>query len=92
MTLLGKHRFRATFYHMVSIVFLLSTLAWYLGLLSDKGSYIVTAILFITDYVAEMYDPNPKSPGPWYSYFHRAWDFDERGKKTYIDECSCCTC
>ena len=92
LKLLGRHRLRANFYHMVSLVFLLSTLMWAMGLLTDKGSYIITAVLFTVDYIAEMYDPHPKSPGPWYSYFHRVWDFDDRGKKRYIDECNCCTC
>lgn len=92
MKILGKHRFRTTFYHMVSIIFLLSTVFYVMGYLSDKTSYILTAALFVVDYIAEMYDPHPKNPGPWYSYFHRAWDFDDTGRKKYT-KCTCeCTC
>ena len=71
MNILGRHRVRATFYHIVAIIFLISTLLWYVGLLSDKASYMVTAVLFVVDYLAEMYDPHPDNPGPWYSHFHR---------------------
>lgn len=77
MEIFGKHRVRATFYHMVALVFLLSTALWYYGLLSDKASYIITAVLFVVDYIAEMYDPHPDNPGPWYSHFHRAYNPNE---------------
>jgi len=59
---------------MVAIVFLISTAFWYVGLLSDKMSYIITAVLFVVDYIAEMYDPHPDNPGPWYAHFHRIVD------------------
>ena len=92
MKILGKHRFRATFYHMISSVFLFSTALWYFGYMSDKTSYILTAMLFVIDYIAEMYDPHPENPGPWYSYFHRAFEINEDGYKEYI-KCKCeCTC
>lgn len=42
------------------------------GLLGDKASFIVTAVLFVVDYLAEMYDPHPENPGPWFkTHFHR---------------------
>ena len=73
--LFGRHRVRSTFYHTISAIFLLSTVAWYFGFLSDKVSYMITAILFITDYIAEMYDPHPENPGPWFkTHFHRVVD------------------
>ena len=74
MRILGKHRVRATFYHMVALVFLVSTALWYFGLLSDKASYMITAALFVIDCIEEMYDPHPDNPGPWYSRFHRVVD------------------
>lgn len=38
-------------------------------------STIIGMILFITDYIAEMYDPHPDTPGPWFrSHFHRFFD------------------
>ena len=78
MKLLGKHHIRANFYHFVSLVFVISTVLWYFGVLSDKASFIITAVLFITDYIAEMYDPHPDSPGPWFKrHFHRALDNSE---------------
>ena len=59
------------------------------GMLSDKMSYAITAVLFVVDYIAEMYDPDPDSPGPWYSHFHRAYDMDDYGIITYC-KCKCC--
>ena len=38
-------------------------------------SFFISAFLFITDYLAEMYDPHPETPGPWFaSHFHRFLD------------------
>ena len=73
----GRHRVRATFYHLVAVVFLISTALWVVGIMSDKVSYIVTAVLFVADYIAEMYDPHPDNPGPWFrAHFHRMFDGD----------------
>ena len=73
--LFGLHRVRATFYHMVAIVFLISTALWLMGIVDDKMSYYITAVLFVVDYLAEMYDPHPENPGPWFkAHFHRAID------------------
>jgi len=91
MRILDKHGVRAMFYHMVSIVFLTSTGLWFFGHLSDKTSYILTATLFVVDYIAEMYDPHPKNPGPWYRYFHRAFEIND--EKYITNNCACeCTC
>lgn len=89
MEILGKHRARATFYHMVALVFLASTGLWYFGLMSDKVSYIVTAVLFVVDYIAEMYDPHPDNPGPWYSHFHRVVDDVAPPRCEFEDVFSC---
>ena len=73
--LFGRHRIRATFYHLVAIVFLISTVLCAVGWIGDKASYVITAILFVVDYLAEMYDPHPDNPGPWFqAHFHRAID------------------
>ena len=78
MKLLGKHHVRASFYHFISLIFVTSTVLWYFDVISDKASFIITAVLFITDYIAEMYDPHPDSPGPWFKrHFHRLLDNSE---------------
>lgn len=78
MRLFGRHRVRATFYHTVAVIFLFSTALWAMGLMSDKVSFIVTAVLFVVDYLAEMYDPHPDAPGPWFkTHFHRFLNLDE---------------
>jgi len=46
-----------------------------MDIISDKTSTILTGILFVTDYLAEMYDPHPDNPGPWFKrHFHRFFD------------------
>tara|TARA_B100000929_G_scaffold247489_1_gene206219 strand:- start:1515 stop:1754 length:240 start_codon:yes stop_codon:yes gene_type:complete len=77
MRLFGRHRVRATFYHIGAIVFLLTTALHLIGIVGVTTSYVITAILFIVDYIAEMYDPHPDSPGPWFKrHFHRFLDDD----------------
>jgi len=78
MKIFGRHHVRATFYHFVAIVFLISTTLWLAGFVSDKLSLIITIVLFVTDYIAELYDPHPDNPGPWFkTHFHRAFDNDD---------------
>jgi len=75
MRLFGRHRVRATFYHLVALIFLFSTALWSFGIIGDKISFIITAMLFVVDYLAEMYDPHPDNPGPWFkAHFHRMFD------------------
>lgn len=70
--LVGRHRLRANFYHIVAIVFLVATGLEAFGVISQGIAYNITVVLFITDYIAEMYDPHPDSPGPWFERrFHR---------------------
>ena len=75
MTLFGRHRVRATFYHIVSIVFIIQLVLYLTGIMSTEASLYLGMFLFIVDYLAEMYDPNPENPGPWFkSHFHRFFD------------------
>ena len=86
MRLFGRHRVRATFYHMVAIIFLIATFLWTMGWMSDKVSFIITAVLFVVDYLAEMYDPHPDAPGPWFkSHFHRFLNIDEDEEPCYYE-------
>lgn len=90
MKIIGKHHIRANFYHLVSLVFLASMTLWYFDIISDHVATIISFALFITDYVAEMYDPHPDSPGPWFKrHFHRALtnsELDERCDTTRFFE------
>jgi len=58
---------------------------WGVGIIPDNVSTIIGMILFATDYIAEMYDPHPETPGPWFaSHFHRLYD---GGKEDERVEC-----
>lgn len=77
-SLFYRHRVRATFYHTAAIIFLVTTMLWAGGIVSDAWSFYISASLFAIDYVAEMYDPHPDSPGPWFmAHFHRFFNDDE---------------
>ena len=55
------------------------TAGWMIGIISDTTSFYISASLFIIDYIAEMYDPHPDSPGPWFeAHFHRFFDGDAK--------------
>ena len=72
---LGKHRVRATFYHVTALFALTVIILNQLSIIDDKPALYITLGLFIVDYVAEMFDPHPTNPGPWYKrYFHRAFN------------------
>ncbi len=82
LKIFGRHRVRANFYHFVSFLFLLTMILWGLGYIPDHVSTIIGMVLFVTDYIAEMYDPHPDTPGPWFkSHFHRFFDSDEEEEK-----------
>jgi hypothetical protein len=69
---------RATFYHLIAVIFLATTALWAVGLVSAAWSFYISATLFVVDYIAEMYDPHPDSPGPWFkAHFHRFLHDDE---------------
>lgn len=75
---IGKHRVRANFYHVGSLIVLVVTLLTLFGNISNGVALFITTTIFVADYLAEMYDPNPDSPGPWFiTHFHRAFDNEE---------------
>jgi len=76
--LFHRHRVRATFYHIIAIVFLIVAGMVEGGLINERTGFWLGLILFVIDYVAEMYDPHPESPGPWFkSHFHRFFEGDD---------------
>ena len=69
------HRVRASFYHIGVGIFLASALCAWLGLISGFTYSAITTILFVVDYLAEMYDPHPDNQGAWFkAHFHRFFD------------------
>ncbi len=77
-SIFGRHRVRATFYHMTALVVVLSTLSQMLGLMSITACFYITTVIFFVDYLAEMYDPHPDNMGVWFkAHFHRAFDDEE---------------
>jgi hypothetical protein len=87
MKLFNRHRVRATFYHLIALTFLTATGLWALGLISDTVSFYISATLFVIDYIAEMYDPHPETPGPWFkAHFHRFFNDEESAAKTFLEE------
>jgi hypothetical protein len=74
-TLFKRHRVRATFYHIVAALYLISSALTESGVIGFKLGFWIGVALFFADYIAEMYDPNPENPGPWFkSHFHRMFD------------------
>ena len=77
MKLFGKHRVRASFYHIGALLFLGVVALNFMHIVSDSVSFVLTSILFIVDYLAEMFDPHPDNMGTWYErYFHRMYEDD----------------
>ena len=73
-----RHRVRATFYHIVSSLFVLTNVLWLSDNISGDTCAILGGCLFVADYLAMMYDPHPTNLGPWFvSHFHRMFDDDE---------------
>lgn len=74
----GVHRVRNNFYHFVSALYILVMVLWGLDVISGTASTWLGFILFVADYMAQMYDPHPDNPGPWVkSHFHRFTDDDK---------------
>lgn len=77
--LLKNHRIRATVYHFGAILFLIMTFIYYNSMESVVVTWyeIFCIAYFVFDYLAEMFDPHPETPGPWFiRYFHRIYDGD----------------
>ena len=72
-----RHRVRATFYHVIAGLYLL--LSFYvLFAIGGDWAFWMGFVLFVVDYLAEMYDPHPEAPGPWFKrHFHRFIDDDD---------------
>ena len=77
MKVFGKHRIRASFYHIGAFLFIDFTILNFAGLISDSTAFTLTSILFVVDYLAHMFDPHPDNMGTWYErYFHRVYEDD----------------
>ena len=83
--LFKRHRVRATFYHIISVLYLILAL-YVLFSVGGDAIFWIGALLFLIDYIAEMYDPHPDAPGPLFgknpvgwakSHFHRFLDDEE---------------
>ena len=75
--LFHRHHVRATFYHVGILLFLAASLLNYTGHVSDLIFKWFCIGLIVIDYIAEMYDPHPDNPGPWFkSHFHRFFNDD----------------
>ena len=75
MNLFGKHRVRASFYHIGALLFIGFTALNFMNIISETQAYVLTSVLFVVDYIAEMFDPHPDNMGAWYErYFHRFYD------------------
>lgn len=76
--LFGRHRVRANFYHLVGVLYLVTMVLWIGDLLSDSFATWFGFFLFAVDYLAQMYDPHPDNPGPWFRiHFWRLFDEDK---------------
>jgi hypothetical protein len=59
----------------VALAFLITTVLWSFAIISGTASFLIGVVLFATDWIAEMYDPHPENPGPWFeAHFHRVTD------------------
>ena len=71
----GRHRIRAVFYHGSVVIAVAILIAWEFGLVSDNISVYAPVAVLVIDWIAEMYDPHPDNPGPWFKrHFHRLFD------------------
>lgn len=77
MKLFGKHHIRASYYYLGLIVSVAALVLQSFGTISSQLALYITVFFIVTDFVAEMYDPHPTNPGPWYNHFHRLWDNKE---------------
>lgn len=73
----GRHHIRASYYYLGLIGTLLALCAEYFDLVTTSTALYISVFFIVTDFIAEMYDPHPTNPGPWYKHFHRLWDNKE---------------
>ena len=75
----NRHRVRTWVYHVGAILFTFVALTYYLVLSNPFGWFDGFCVAyFLFDYLAEMYDPHPDNPSPWFkAHFHRIWDDEE---------------
>lgn len=81
--LFSKHHVRGIYYY-IGLVFSVGAMAFdYWDIISTKTALYVAVFFIVTDFIAEMYDPHPKAPGPLFgknpigwikAHFHRIWD------------------
>lgn len=78
-TLFKRHRVRASVYHSGALVFVLVASVYYIVLGNEVGWMDKFCLVyFLFDYLAEMYDPHPDNPGPWFkAHFHRMFNDDK---------------
>ena len=71
-----RHRVRASVYHAGAVIFLFVASVYYIIQGNPFGWFDAFCVCyFVFDYVAEMYDPHPDLPGPWFkAHFHRFFD------------------
>lgn len=75
--LFHRHRVRATFYHVGVVAFIFMTCACMEDIDWTHPYTLFSTGLIVIDYIAEMYDPHPDNPGPWFrSHFHRFFNDD----------------
>ena len=77
MNLFGLHHIRASYYFLGLIVSITALVLQGFGTISPKAALYITVFFIVTDFIAEMYDPHPTNPGPWWNHFHRLWDNNE---------------
>lgn len=73
----GLHHIRASYYFLGLIVSIIALVLQAFGTISSQLALYITVFFIITDFFAEMYDPHPTNPGPWWHHFHRIWDNKE---------------
>ena len=73
-----RHHIRSTFYNAGIILFVSGSMLNYTGDVNDFVYKWFCIALIVIDYIAEMYDPHPDSPGPWFKkHFHRMLDNED---------------
>ena len=75
---LNRHTVRTRVYHVGAATFATVALYYYFVLNNSVGWFDLFCVgYFIFDYAAEMYDPHPDTPGPWFKrHFHRFFKDD----------------